>query len=330
MKVFISWSGETSKALAEVMSKWLECVIHAVKPYFSPEDVTKGSRWSTEISKELEASQVGLICLTKDNLEAPWLMFEAGAISKNLDKAHVCPILFGVEPADIKGPLTAFQSSRFEKTEIKKVVKMINGRLGDGGLSPTVLDSVFEKWWPDLEKEVNSILSKAPKAKKNGSRPERELLEEILELNRSFSKKYHPSHSEERLAEEINLMRRRRMQRFHPMMFEELMHIVGSKSNEPIAVLVIASIFRDDIPWLYELGVDAYRTAKSGSRKAAEEALRAFQRAIEFATHGPFVEKFMMDSEESHMLMRELPEFLEHFIRRYLGGGGKPGSGSKG
>jgi hypothetical protein len=257
-------------------------------------------------------------------------MFEAGAISKNLDKAHVCPILFGVEPADIKGPLTAFQASRFEKTEIKKVVKMINGRLGDGGLSPTVLDSVFEKWWPDLEKEVNAILSKAPKAKKNGSRPERELLEEILELNRSFSKKYHPSHSEERMAEEINLMRRRRMRQFHPGMIEELLHFVGSKSNDSIGVLIVASIFRDDIPWLYDLGIEAYRTVKSGSRKAGEESLRMFRNAIEVMVHGPFAREFMMDSEESHMLLRELPMLLDRVIQKYHRGGEKPGPGGKG
>ena len=81
MKVFISWSGETSKGLAEALREWLPAVIQAVNPYFSPDDVSKGSRWSSEISKELEDSAIGIICLTKENLEAPWIMFEAGALS---------------------------------------------------------------------------------------------------------------------------------------------------------------------------------------------------------------------------------------------------------
>ncbi len=73
MKVFITWSGKTSKALAEVFREWLPGVIQAVKPYYSPDDITKGSRWFPEISKELEESRVGLICLTRDNLQEPWL-----------------------------------------------------------------------------------------------------------------------------------------------------------------------------------------------------------------------------------------------------------------
>jgi hypothetical protein len=91
MKVFISWSGDLSKNIAEIFRQWIPSVIQAVKPYYSPDDVTKGTRWSTEISKELDNSKIGIICLTRDNIEKPWIMFEAGAISKNLDKAKVFP-----------------------------------------------------------------------------------------------------------------------------------------------------------------------------------------------------------------------------------------------
>jgi hypothetical protein len=52
-------------------------------------------------------------------------MFEAGAPSKRLGKAKVCPILFGVQPADLKGPLVQFQAARFEKSELQRVVRMI-------------------------------------------------------------------------------------------------------------------------------------------------------------------------------------------------------------
>jgi len=318
MKVYICWSGEISKSLAEIFKEWLPGVIQAVKPYYSPDDITKGSRWNTEISKELEASQVGLICLTKDNLEAPWVMFESGALSKNLDKSHVCPILFGVEPTDLKGPLTAFQASKFEKSDIKKMVRMINNELGKSKLSSSVLDSVFEKWWPDLKKEVDKILSKAPKTKKNGVRSERELLEEILELNRSFSRKYSPSRLEERLAEEINLLRHRRSRRFHPMMLDELIQIVSLESHDPIGLLVVASLLRDDFPWLYEIGIEAYRTAKVGTHKEAKDALLGFQRVVDHTMRGPFMEEFAMSSKENHMMMRELPRFLENVTERYL------------
>lgn len=60
MKVFISWSGERSRAVGDVLRRWFPSVLQAVRPYFSPDDVAKGTRWSAEIAKELEASRDGL------------------------------------------------------------------------------------------------------------------------------------------------------------------------------------------------------------------------------------------------------------------------------
>lgn len=180
MRVFISWSGDSSKALAESLRNWLPSVIQAIKPYFSPDDISKGSRWSTDIAKELEECKMGLLCLTAENLEAPWIMFEAGALSKSLTVARVCPLLFGIEPADIKGPLVQFQAASFTKVEMKKSIKMMNQELGSSALSSEVLDSVFEMWWPRLDEKVKEIMSSFKKPKTHTVRSERDILEEIL------------------------------------------------------------------------------------------------------------------------------------------------------
>lgn len=82
MKVFISWSGERSKKVALIFHEWLPQVIQSLEPFASSEDIEKGSRWNTDIAQELKESTFGLICVTKDNLSAPWLNFEAGALSK--------------------------------------------------------------------------------------------------------------------------------------------------------------------------------------------------------------------------------------------------------
>jgi hypothetical protein len=188
MKVFISWSGPVSKEIAEILRNWIPAVVQAVKPYYSPDDIAKGTRWGSEIAKELDVSKVGIICLTKDNLEAPWIMFEAGALSKNLDKSKVCPLLFGIEPADVQGPLVQFQAARFAKDEMKKLMKMINAELGDAALAGDVFDSVFEMWWTKLEASVTECLKRSKSLAKDGSsRSEKDLLEEILALTRALS-----------------------------------------------------------------------------------------------------------------------------------------------
>ncbi|CEN38040.1 toll/interleukin-1 receptor domain-containing protein [Capnocytophaga cynodegmi] len=210
MKIFISWSGELSKNIAEIFRQWIPGVIQAVKPYYSPDDITKGTRWSTEISKELDASKIGIICLTKDNLDSSWIMFEAGALSKNIEKSKVVPLLFGVEPSDIQGPLVQFQAAKFSKTEMKKVVNMINSELGENSLSPDVIDSVFDMWWTKLESQIKEVEESAKSIENKGLRTERDLIEEILSLTRELS---------------IN-RRFEREREFNPRAFEDMINSV--------------------------------------------------------------------------------------------------------
>lgn len=195
MKVFISWSGNRSKAVADVVRKWLPSVLQAVRPYYSPDDIAKGARWSSEIAKELEVSRIGLLILTPENQDAPWLLFEAGALAKNLDRSKVCPLLFGgLEATDVKGPLVQFQSARFDADEMKRVVKMMNSELGDGALTADVLEGVFEMWFPRLEDQVKKALAEHEGEDSETRRTDRELIEEVLELSRSLARDRERSH----------------------------------------------------------------------------------------------------------------------------------------
>lgn len=190
VKVFISWSGSRSKAIADILRRWLPGVLQAVRPYFSPDDIAKGSRWSSDIAKELDVSRVGLLVVTPENQEAPWLLFEAGALAKNLDRSKVCPLLFGeMEPTDVKGPLVQFQSAKFSQEEMKRVMKMINAELADAALPPDVLDSVFEMWWPKLQEQVDNQLASRAREQdvEQLRRSDRDILEEVLSLTRRFA-----------------------------------------------------------------------------------------------------------------------------------------------
>lgn len=188
-KVFISWSGDLSKSLAEEIRLWLPGVLQFVKPYFTPNDIEKGTRWSSDISKELENSDVGIICLTKENLNNPWILFEAGALSKNFGKSNVCSILFNLDTTDLSGPLTSFQATKFDKTDFKKLLTTINNTGGESKLETAVLNDVFDMWWPKLDKRIGEILKKHVPENHNNLRSEREILEEVLELTRINSKR---------------------------------------------------------------------------------------------------------------------------------------------
>ena len=187
MKVFISWSGPHSQKLGEALRDWLPGVLQLVKPYFTPSDTEKGTQWSTEISRELSESQIGILCVTQDNIHSDWLLFEAGALSKSLEKSHVCPILFGITNTDLAGPLKQFQTTDFEKSDIYRLLGVINGQISENRLPPKTLENVFEKWWPDLQRKIDQILAEVSKPEQP-IRSDRELLEEILQLSRAASR----------------------------------------------------------------------------------------------------------------------------------------------
>ena len=210
-KVFISWSGELSRKLGEALRNWLPAALQYVKPYFTPDDVEKGAKWSAEITKELESSNVGIICLTHDNTEKPWILFEAGALSKSIEKSRVCTLLFNLEPTDVKGPLTSFQATKFIEGDFKRLVSTINSVAGDSKLDHAVLDNVFAMWWPRLEEQVNEIIKSHVESKEDGKRSDRDILEEILELNRMNSTRLSKSsplsrHAIEEMMEYISEM----------------------------------------------------------------------------------------------------------------------------
>jgi TIR domain len=185
MKVFISWSGDRSKQLAEVIHWWLPNVMQFVKPYFTPSDIDKGARWANEISKELGQSQIGIIAMTEENLTSPWIMFEAGAISKVVEEGRVCPIVFGIAKTDLVGPLASFQAIAFNKTEVRDLLTTINKAAKEAALTERTLDEACNMWWPRLEEKVQAIpFSAQPPS--GPKRSERELLEEVVENTRTL------------------------------------------------------------------------------------------------------------------------------------------------
>ncbi|WP_159016605.1 toll-Interleukin receptor [Cognatiluteimonas profundi] len=186
MNVFLSWSGERSKKVACFLREWLSCVIQSVEPWVSSKDIDRGSLWFTEISQRLGETSVGIICLTQENKEKPWILFEAGALAKGLNSARVCTLLIDLEPKDIGDPLAQFNHTLPDKSGIFELVSTLNSSAGDKILDDQVLFRVFETYWPQFEKEFKEILE-STKSSHAKPRPKDDVLTEILENTRSLS-----------------------------------------------------------------------------------------------------------------------------------------------
>ncbi|PFR60366.1 hypothetical protein COK36_12640 [Bacillus cereus] len=185
MKVFLSWSGNESKQLAGIFKDWLPNVIQYVKPYMSAQDIAMGERWNNNITNNLEQSDFGLIFVTPFNINAPWINFEAGALSKTIH-SKVIPILYNADVMILnQGPLKQFQSAKkLDKENIFSLLQSINESNEVGKLSGERLEKSFEMWWPDLEKEIGNIIEEDSVS---GNEEEQEPTEKEL-LNVIYSK----------------------------------------------------------------------------------------------------------------------------------------------
>ena len=330
MKVFISWSGNKSQQVAAIFRDWLPSVIQSIEPYVSSEDIDKGARWSTDIAKELENSTFGILCVTKDNLEAPWLSFEAGALSKTMEKSFVTPFLFDIKRSEVQGPILQFQSTVFEKDDIRKMVKTLNKACGDGSITENRLDTAFDVWYPRLEDELNRLKNEndtSDSKKKKEAKPVPEVLEEILELSRDNQKLLRSPNTQ--LSDDIESLkqtmeqlivrtsityeRRRSTRKYNSIFFEEIIHRTSEKSS--YGFLMLLSLFREDFPWIYDMGKEMLDILKSErDRDQKMLAIREFKDMIEFTCGHPAVREVFGSNKESMLLMKDLPYYLIKYM----------------
>lgn len=188
MKVFISWSGDQSLAVAQALWKFLPDIIQNVDPWMSAESLTAGARWTPKISEQLEETKFGIICLTPTNQAASWLLFEAGALAKTLKDTVVVPYLTNIEPSEVVGPLAQFQSIRRDKKGTWELVKSINKALSEKPLEDARLRRLFERTWPELADAFETIPE--PESSPEEQRSEKDILREVLELTRDLSRRH--------------------------------------------------------------------------------------------------------------------------------------------
>jgi hypothetical protein len=162
MKVFISWSGASSNDAAEALSTLLKRVLPALAPWVSSKDIAVGLPWHRELTHQLKESRFAVLCLTRANLGAPWLNFEAGAVSNAFDESFVCPYLFDLHPEEIRdSPVGSFQACSADQEGTFKLIAALNHCLGDCALKERELKQRFDRAWVAFDEQLSSLRASA-------------------------------------------------------------------------------------------------------------------------------------------------------------------------
>ena len=184
MKVFISWSGEPSRSIARALDSWLERVVQPVDAWISTHDIASGARWNEAITKQLDETNFGIVCVTMENQSAPWLTFEAGALAKSVERGRVVPLCIDLRPSDLRWPLAAFQARSLGEAAMRTLVHDINAAC-EKPIPKDALDDVFEAMWPRLKAAIDKALTGAPSAQEP-QRSQEDMLAEVVEIVRAL------------------------------------------------------------------------------------------------------------------------------------------------
>jgi hypothetical protein len=182
--IFISWSKDRGRVAATALHEWLPDVIQAAKPWMSDKDIDKGTVWLDELTGALASLRLGIVCLTPESVSEPWLLYEAGVISKTLHR-HTrvwTYLLGGLKKENIPQPLGLFQATVADEGDTFKLLVSVNEALGEHGIPQEAIKRQFEKWWPDLKDKLSKL--PAPTVAVVPNRKPEEMFAELLEFSR--------------------------------------------------------------------------------------------------------------------------------------------------
>lgn len=308
--VFISHDSRDSE-LAEAFGKLLKSVSAGMIRTFRSSDkkgtegIDFGEEWYKRLMTQLQSTSDVICLFTERSLDRPWILFEAG-VAKGKLNTPVIGVALGVPLSRISsGPFYQFMNMDDSESDLTKLVNQLAKRIPNLELDSDVVKTQVAAFKFTEASVLKKLASKTPK-------------EQIIEdvdvtalVKLAEEMKALPSRVAERVEEGIDPIKRRRLRRIHPLMIDEILQMSGD-SRDPVAILMVASLIRDDMPWIYELALDVYRAIKIGNTETIEIEIERFQRFVKLTMQGPFMDK------ESFMLMKDFSIMFENIEKRFL------------
>ena len=160
MKIFISWSKQTSHQIAMALRNFLNEFFKSRKLdiYLSSKEIDPGENWFDNIKAAISYSNLCIIVLTDENEFSRWIYFESGAIAFNTKSSNIIPFLATGRNIDENSPLKHYQCVRNDKDAIANLLRTIK-RVGQlTAIRNDNFQEVFDKLYPKFAENVDKII----------------------------------------------------------------------------------------------------------------------------------------------------------------------------
>ncbi len=214
------------------------------------------------------------------------------------------------------GPFGQFQNCADDEDSLTKLVLQLIRRNPEAAPREEAVKmqvKVFQEKASKIINEKDKIVSATTTASEDSNIAK--LFEETKIMIREL-----PSRVEDGVRSAARRGNSKFSRKFHPMMIDELLHFRGHDDdprNMAAAWLVVVSLFREDMPWVYEGGIQLYRAILADKIIEIREAHEQFDRMMKITSHGPFMHELMERGDgDFHFIIRHLPELLGEMMGR--------------
>jgi hypothetical protein len=314
--VFVSHDSRDAD-LAEAFANLLSDVSAGTLKSFRSSDkrgttgIEFGAEWYTAIMSQLDQATDVVALLTAQSIDRPWILYEAG-VAKGKLETTVFGIALGVPLEKVStGPFGQFQNCGDDEDSLTKLVMQLLQRNPDAAPREEAVRTQVRVF----RENVDGLLKTRGKAKPvEAPAPEEniaKLFEEVKAMVREL-----PERVDERVASVSRRGISRR--RIHPAMIEELLFgslSKGRRDEIPVAWLIFLSLVRDDLPWLYEPGMELYRALISERRSEIQKASGMLLRVVELTRNSKLIYRMVRnDGDEPFYLLRHLNDFVHRTL----------------
>lgn len=162
VKIFLSWSEGESREIAEAFKKILcdSLLLNDKQIFISSTSLEYGDDWWEQVKGALRDAELGLIFVTKGNVNRPWLNYEAGILLEQFKSQNkIIPISTQSDFDQIdSSPLLKFQFGKGieHKETTKKILKKIAYSLNLHPQQIKHLEDNFAQCWDEFYEVVTN------------------------------------------------------------------------------------------------------------------------------------------------------------------------------
>lgn len=251
--------------------------------------------------------------VTQHSVDRPWILYEAGVAKGKLDTI-VIGVALGIPLERVStGPFGQFQNLNDDEDSLTRLALQLLERNPDAAPREAAVRMHVKLF----REKVGAALAGREDQAVEGTAEEESaaaLFEEVKAMVREI-----PDRIDSRLRLSDRSSPLRKMARRSPEFLDELLfsgRMMSPEGGHLYGWMVLISLLRDDFPWLYEVGMEIYKTAKSGkdiSKQAGE-----FMQILEFTFHSPMGDFLIRDEKMNYRIYRQLPKICDMYLHQMM------------